>query len=236
MRDRTVESLLWTRESPPGGGPVAGLGAGLTALAEADPRDEVDLVVVLAGDAPRVGSVLGRLVDTASVAVVEGLDGAACAVDGHDQLLACCVRSDALREAVGRDVEDRSLYDVLGVLRLRPVVVDADALLDADTWDDLVRLRSLAEEEFMADHVTLATWVDVAAAELGITGADVDIDAVLGLARDAAHHVERPAAPLTTYLLGYAAARGNLDRAAVAELAARLGGVAKDFGSHEGDA
>jgi len=137
---------------------------------------------------------------------------------------------------VGRDVENRSLYDVLGVLRLRPVPVDADALLDADTWDDLVRLRSLAEEGFMADHVTLATWVDAAAAELGISGADVDIDAVLGLARDAAHHVERPAAPLTTYLLGFAAARGNLDRAAVAELAARLGGVAQDFGADEGDA
>ena len=88
----------------------------------------------------------------------------------------------------------------------------------------------------MADHVTLATWVDVAASELGISGADVDIDAVLGLARDAAHHVERPAAPLTTYLLGFAAARGNLDRAAVAELAARLGGVAQDFGADEGDA
>jgi len=230
VRDRTVESLVWTRESPPGGGPVAGLGAGLTALAGADPEASVDLVLVLAGDAPGVGSVLAGLVDTAVAALGEGLDGAVCAVDGHDQLLACCVRTDALGEAVGRDVENRSLYDVLGVLRLRPVPVDADALLDADTWDDLVRLRSLAEEGFMADHVTLA------AAELGISGADVDIDAVLGLARDAAHHVERPAAPLTTYLLGFAAARGNLDRAAVAELAARLGGVAQDFGADEGDA
>ncbi len=153
-----------------------------------------------------------------------------CAIDGHDQLMASCVRVDALRDALGNDVQNRSVYDVLGVLRLRPVTVEADALLDADTWDDLVRLRELAEEEFMADHATLAAWVDVASGELGVDGTQVDIDAVLGLARDAAHHVERPAAPLTTYLLGYAAARGGLDRAQVAELAARLGGLAQEFG------
>lgn len=36
---------------------------------------------------------------------------------------------------------------------------------------------------------------------------DVDIDAILDLARDAAHQVERPAAPVTTFLVGYAAGR-----------------------------
>ena len=35
---------------------------------------------------------------------------------------------------------------------------------------------------------------------------DVEIDDILDLARDAAHQVERPAAPLTTFLVGYAAA------------------------------
>lgn len=34
---------------------------------------------------------------------------------------------------------------------------------------------------------------------------DVDIKTILDLARDAAHQVERPAAPLTTFLVGYAA-------------------------------
>ncbi|WP_031273339.1 DUF6457 domain-containing protein, partial [Curtobacterium sp. B8] len=33
----------------------------------------------------------------------------------------------------------------------------------------------------------------------------VDISTVLDLARDAAHGVARPAAPLTTFLVGYAA-------------------------------
>jgi hypothetical protein len=46
---------------------------------------------------------------------------------------------------------------------------------------------------------------------------------VLDLARDAAHQVARPAAPLTAYLLGVAVGRGqSLDEAAqrISELAA----------------
>ncbi|RCK70853.1 molybdopterin-guanine dinucleotide biosynthesis protein [Desertihabitans brevis] len=51
-------------------------------------------------------------------------------------------------------------------------------------------------------------------AELSDTlGLDMDLDedsvhAVLDLARDAAHHVTRPAAPLTTFLAGVAVGRG----------------------------
>jgi hypothetical protein len=46
----------------------------------------------------------------------------------------------------------------------------------------------------------------------------VDIPVVLDLARDAAHGVARPAAPLTTFLVGYAAglaggSQAELDRA-----------------------
>jgi hypothetical protein len=40
-------------------------------------------------------------------------------------------------------------------------------------------------------------------------GFEVDIAAVLDLARDAAHGVARPAAPLTTFLVGYAAGIGG---------------------------
>ncbi|MEO5533647.1 MAG: DUF6457 domain-containing protein [Pseudolysinimonas sp.] len=54
--------------------------------------------------------------------------------------------------------------------------------------------------------VLLATWVDEVRTALGIDSA-VDITAVLGLAGVAAHAVVRPAAPLTTYLVGFAAGR-----------------------------
>lgn len=51
----------------------------------------------------------------------------------------------------------------------------------------------------------LGEWTETLAGRLGIDPALVDIRAVLDLARDAAHGVERPAAPLTTFIVGYAA-------------------------------
>jgi hypothetical protein len=53
--------------------------------------------------------------------------------------------------------------------------------------------------------MTLQDWSDLLCDELNIE-LDVDITQVLDLARDAAHEVERPAAPITTFLVGYAAA------------------------------
>jgi hypothetical protein len=50
-------------------------------------------------------------------------------------------------------------------------------------------------------------WIDAVRAELGIS-TPVDIDAILDVARVAAHGVARPAAPVTTYLLGIAVAGG----------------------------
>lgn len=51
----------------------------------------------------------------------------------------------------------------------------------------------------------LDRWVDALEAELGLPPRSVDVGAVLDLARDAAHQVARPAAPVTAYAVGYAA-------------------------------
>ena len=64
-------------------------------------------------------------------------------------------------------------------------------------------------------------WISAACLELGISP-PLSIPAILDLARDAAHNVERPAAPITTYLLGYAVAQG----ADLAEASARLSRLA----------
>lgn len=59
-------------------------------------------------------------------------------------------------------------------------------------------------------HDPLSQWTQAArqalAAELGVDIPDVDVQGLLDIARDAAHAVDRPAAPVTTYLMGYAAA------------------------------
>jgi hypothetical protein len=70
--------------------------------------------------------------------------------------------------------------------------------------------------------VTLQEWTDAVQEALG-TDVEVDIDLVLDLARDAAHSVARPAAPLTTFLLGYAAALRGGTPADVTEVAAVIG-------------
>jgi hypothetical protein len=55
---------------------------------------------------------------------------------------------------------------------------------------------------------TLDSWTAAACADLGIDPAAVDVRQILDLARDAAHQVERPAAPVTAYLLGLAVGGG----------------------------
>ena len=50
-------------------------------------------------------------------------------------------------------------------------------------------------------------WVEKLTAQLELTGTPFDIDAILGLAGVAARTVVRPAAPLTTFIVGYAAGR-----------------------------
>jgi hypothetical protein len=74
---------------------------------------------------------------------------------------------------------------------------------------------------------TLEEWMTTVRAELGIAGEAVDdvravTKVVLDLARDAAHGVARPAAPLTAYLVGVAVGQG----APLPETASRIAALA----------
>jgi hypothetical protein len=53
--------------------------------------------------------------------------------------------------------------------------------------------------------ILLQQWCERLLAAFELEDSRVDIDAVLGLAGQAAHAVVRPAAPLTTFIAGYAA-------------------------------
>ncbi|GLW29954.1 DUF6457 domain-containing protein [Actinoplanes regularis] len=64
----------------------------------------------------------------------------------------------------------------------------------------------------------LDRWVAAAGAELGVSPQDVPVEAILDVAREVAHNVVRPGAPVTAYLMGLAAARG----ADPADLAERI--------------
>ncbi|WP_174843016.1 DUF6457 domain-containing protein [Cryobacterium sp. Hz7] len=71
----------------------------------------------------------------------------------------------------------------------------------------------------------LAEWLVALAAALGLDPADIPVGTLLDVARDVAHNVARPAAPLSTFLVGLAAARNGGTPAAIeaaSALATRL--------------
>ncbi len=237
----TPRPVVWAREIPAGGGPLAALDAGLR-------RTNAELVVVLSADLPFLRErTVHRLI--AAVSVADGQDeghghgggygGAQRAVgagsadgamltdpEGRDQPLVAVYRAAALREALrglaandaadaaagpGTPGQGEARHGLAGmplrrlVARLEMVrITEPLAAFDCDTWDDIAAARARIREH---GHV-LDEWITAVKDELGIE-LDVDTGILLDLARDAAHGVARPAAPLTTFLVGYAAAQAG---------------------------
>jgi hypothetical protein len=78
----------------------------------------------------------------------------------------------------------------------------------------------------------LDSWVEAACAELGLQPDDVQPAAVLDMARDVAHQVLRPGAPVTAYLMGVAVGRG----ADPSDAADRLSALALAWPTRKGGA
>jgi Domain of unknown function (DUF6457) len=77
----------------------------------------------------------------------------------------------------------------------------------------------------------LDAWVADAAELLGLDPQEVPIGTVLELARRVAHAVARPAAPVTTFLLGLAVGAGGSDD--LAGLADRIAALAESRGADD---
>ncbi|MFF7473425.1 NTP transferase domain-containing protein [Streptomyces sp. NPDC008092] len=224
----TSRPVHWTREDPPGGGPVAALDAGLRHTTAA-------CTVVLSADLPFLEeATVDRLL---SALHTTGADGALLTdADGRDQPLVAAYRTAALRRALpalagdgGTGLTGLPLRRLTAALNLTRVP-DPLASFDCDTWDDIADARARIREH---GHV-LDEWISAVKDELGID-LDVDIRLLLDLARDAAHGVDRPAAPLTTFLVGYAAAQGKGGPEAVAEAAHKAAALAQRW-AEEADA
>lgn len=78
-------------------------------------------------------------------------------------------------------------------------------------------------------------WADEVRAALGIED-EVDVKAVLGLAGVAAHSIVRPAAPLTTYLVGFAAGRAAASGADPVAAAADATRIARELARRRSEA
>lgn len=238
----TTRVVVRALEDPPGGGPLAALDAGLR-------HTTAPTVLVLSADLPflttaTVQGLLAAATGTPGAAGpgngAAGPGSSAAGADsgappygdgamlqdasGRDQPLVAAYRAASLRRELARV---RAGHGTLAGLPLRALVnglrleripdVTATASFDCDTWEDLSAARARIREH----GNVLDEWITAVKAELGIE-LDVDTAALLDLARDAAHGVARPAAPLTTFLIGYAAGRQGRDVKELTERAAAL--------------
>jgi hypothetical protein len=78
----------------------------------------------------------------------------------------------------------------------------------------------------------LHDWIDELCDALDID-TEIDEGLVLDVARECAHSVERPAAPISTYLLGYAAALQGGSPEKLEELAAKVTVLAEKWGGED---
>lgn len=76
--------------------------------------------------------------------------------------------------------------------------------------------------------MNLHDWIDELSDVLDVD-TEVDEGLVLDVARVAAHNVARPAAPITAYLLGFAAGAGAADTDRIEALAARAQQLAEHW-------
>ena len=128
----TVRTVTWVREDPPGGGPLAGVEAGLAAAG-------TELLVVVAGDMPYAGAAVADLVGVLraqplGVAAVIAQDGS-----GHANPLLGVYRTAALRDRLPHPARDRPAKLLLALPHTL-VQVAGRSGRDVDTPSDLAGL------------------------------------------------------------------------------------------------
>jgi len=189
-------AIRFVREDPPGGGPLAGIEAAARSTT-------ASVLVVLAGDTPDAGAVVPHLL------AALGRSDAAVLVDpiGRTNPLSAAYRLLPLLAGLARmqPTLGRRAKDLLEQFEWTPVA-QVDRTIDVDTLDDAERLGFSRHNGPMDDDLDqLRSWTAELATSLGVD-IEVDVDGLLLIARDAARAVDRKAAPVTTFLVGYAAA------------------------------
>ena len=134
----TTRTVRWCRETPAGGGPVAGIAAGLDHL---EPL-ETEICVVVGGDMPFAAPAAPALVDVLNVR--PALD-AVLATDpgGRWQPLLAAYRCGVLRAALPREPAGARLMVVVEALVTGTLACDAQVTLDVDTPEAMEQARHI---------------------------------------------------------------------------------------------
>jgi molybdopterin-guanine dinucleotide biosynthesis protein A len=149
----TTRSVQWRRESPAGGGPVAGIAAGLEHLKQLGVAIDHDaspgnatagnaICVVVGGDMPFAAAALPTMVDALNAQ--PGLDAVlASDPDGRTQPLLAAYRLEALRAALPGESGGARLMAVVDALLVGTVPCDSQTVLDVDTPEALEEARHI---------------------------------------------------------------------------------------------
>lgn len=207
--------VTWVADLEVDGGPAAGIWAALSQV-------DSDYVFLSAGDQQATKDLVNQICQAAI-----GNDGAwAIRSDGQGQPLFACVKTDLLKNLLQPSQGiNASPLKLMTQLNLIGVKVNEGQIQDVDTWADVAKL---VKESSMSEVTPV--WLTQVANLLGVSQQDVPVDELLDLTRDVAHNVERKSAPLTTFLIGYAA--GKTD-SSVSEL---IDQVSKAIGEWKPDA
>ena len=206
----TCRSVLWTREHPAYGGPVAAAYAGLDALRRGSPvqtsgsgaHQSAQNTGLPAGGGGGGGGhagvtagTVGRLVEGA-----EGYDGAVL-VDGGRRHLAFAVGAGALDRVRPEPATGAAMRGLWRGLDLAEVPARGAEARDVDSRADLREVLAGLDRVRKIGTVNLHDWIDELCDVLDID-TEVDEGLVLDLAKVVADNVVRKAAPISTYLLG----------------------------------
>jgi molybdopterin-guanine dinucleotide biosynthesis protein A len=192
----SIDRVTWVTDLNPGGGPAAGIWSGLSSVSS-------DFVFISAADQTLSKETVSKL-----IAAGIGNDGAwAIRSDGSGQPLCACVRSDLLRDLLAPTQGiNQSPLRLLSTLNMVGVSVNPDQVVDFDTWQDVSRA---VKGSNAMDQIT-QMWLARVATLLNVDQHEMLTSELLDLTREVAHGVERKSAPLTTFLLGYAAGKDSL--------------------------
>jgi hypothetical protein len=87
------------------------------------------------------------------------------------------------------------------------VTLNPNQVVDFDTWQDVAKALKGSDA---VDQIT-QMWMARVATLLNVDSHDLLTSELLDLTREVAHGVERKSAPLTTFLIGYAAGKESLN-------------------------
>lgn len=202
--DKTFEKIKTVKDLVSGGGPAVGVWSCLQFV-------DAEYVLLLAADQPFIGNYLNYLVTQA----ISHKSGAWLKVDGELQPYASCVKSSLLSEAL-TDAQGvrQSMKKLLDSLDLSQISVTTKGVWDIDTWADyFYALGQVSEKSAMTEE-----WIQTLSQQLNLNIDFLDKEDILDLTREVAHNIERKAAPLTTFLLGYLAGKNDLGKEEISKL------------------